>query len=177
MIGFHVRLLEKENVMKRTTGLSLALVALACLWLAPAAQANHINAEDIAKHCANAVNRLADRCASVNERTAAYCVKRIERLLENGHRDAAHRVARRCVRLINRRSNACVEHIRIICRECIYVLKVLGHPELADRLEGICAENVKKVRRSQADAILKVRHALPNIDVAPVAAIAPVIAG
>ncbi len=159
--------------MRKDAVLSCILVAALCLGAAPAAFALGDRpvvvdiqpipmppAAGIAKRCVHHVTQLADEAERFNKNTAMRCVALIKRLHEAGRKRAAFRVAKRCIRRINRHSNHKARLIRRICAKCVNRLEALGEPELAMRVKHACGKQIMRVHDSQKRAVAEIQNAL-----------------
>ena len=122
------------------------------------------NPVEIAKRCADRLDKASEQCAKCMAATAARTVKDIQRLLAAEKPAAARALARRRIESIHKKADHCVKAIRVQAAKCIHVLNRLGAPELADRLAGVRERAVTVVRRAERAAVKAIRAALPGPD-------------
>ncbi len=102
--------------------------------------------EDVAARCANRINEIVDRCQNAASDETTECVRKIRRLLADGRRKAARRVAAECIRSATARTEKCVNRVERLCNACIETLQDMGAPQLARRINNLCEEAIEDLR-------------------------------
>jgi hypothetical protein len=123
----------------------IAILSLAAFTTSASAE----TPERIAHLCISHVEGIVERCTNAAADETHECVRTIRALLEAGRVEAAHQVARECIRSATARTEACVDHVIHVCRECVNALLDLGAVQLARRVANACEA-----------AILDLRHLL-----------------
>ena len=115
--------------------------------------------------CIAQIRDIAAACASQNEQIANDCIAQIEALLADGQVDEAIAVGRDCVRQIRMDTLGCLMEIQNHCRQCLRgLIRRCSDEALAGRLRQACADSRRQVFGSAADAIGRIRDALPGSD-------------
>lgn len=102
--------------------------------------------EDLASRCVSKVNGIVDRCQNAAAEETVECVRKIRQLLAAGREDAAHDVARKCIRSATTRTENCAKRVNRICNACIDELLELGAPQLARRVNNVCEDAISDLR-------------------------------
>ena len=148
--------------------LSSALTALLllCFTVPALAQPSAADPGAIAERCITHITADADRCVTANAAQAENTVERVEALLEEDKPRAARAVAHDAIDRINRRSKACVGHIRMHRDRCVGLLRELGAFEEAQAVIAATRENVEKIAESRRAAVAAIRAAFgdPSTD-------------
>ncbi|MFQ5424561.1 MAG: hypothetical protein ACE5F9_11345 [Phycisphaerae bacterium] len=115
--------------------------------------------------CIALIRDAAAACAGQNEQIADDCIAQIEVLLDDGQVDEAIALGRDCVRQIRMHTLGCVMEIQNHCRQCLRgLIRRCSDEALAGRLRQACASSRRQVFGSAADAIGRIRDALPGSD-------------
>jgi len=144
--------------------LSSALIALLllCTTMPALAQPASVGPGELARRCIAHITADADRCVAANEKQAEHAAARVEALLEDDKPRAARAVARDAIDKINRRSHACVEHIRTHRDRCVAVLRQLEAYDAAKAVIAATRENVEKINDSRKAAVRTILGAFPD---------------
>lgn len=118
------------------------------------------NPERIAHRCATYVNGIVDRCENAAAEETQECVEQIRELLAAGREEAAHELARECIRNATARTDACIEHVIMVCHRCIDLLVDLGEPQLARRVANFCEGTIEDLEHILARETHAIRQAL-----------------
>lgn len=116
--------------------------------------------EDIAAECAELVNSAIARLNNALADDVQRCVAAIRKHKANGEFAQARRVARQCIKRINKKTRAAHNYVKEVCTRCINALLDLGAFDLAERLRNFCADSLDDVEQSGKRARQAVKSAL-----------------
>ena len=116
----------------------------------------------IAERCIGQLDRQGENCVKRTEASCNRAVQAIERLLENDKPRVAARTAKRSADSINKSTRRCVASLNQQAERCANLLDRLGAPELAEAVAEAAESNIAAVREARADALAKIREALPE---------------
>ncbi|MAE65262.1 MAG: hypothetical protein CMJ18_13405 [Phycisphaeraceae bacterium] len=121
--------------------------------------------DQVAKRCAEAVTKRADRGVDRMGRVTRRCIAAIERMIASGRERPAHRTARRCARTIDRIANSTNRAIKRICKKCVRRLERMNDAALADRVMNVCEEQTGRVNDARDRALTAIRDALAPVSI------------
>ena len=125
------------------TLLALCVTTGLLLSASSTASASDLSPEEIAARCVDAIHDVVDRCANASAEETRRCVRKIHRLLADGQKEEAHRVARECIESATKRARNCGERIERICDRCIHILLEMDEPALARRVYNACEDAIE----------------------------------
>ncbi|MCP4854029.1 MAG: hypothetical protein GY903_06010 [Fuerstiella sp.] len=102
----------------------------------------HVNPQDAVERCVNHVDSVAERAQTVIADDTRACADRIRRLIRAGRVEAAHAVARKCVKDTRDVVRLATVEITTTCDKCVRYLDSVGAFELARRVINYCKDSV-----------------------------------
>lgn len=109
--------------------------------------------EVIYKRCIEKLEQIVHRLENANEAVVDECSPLILELLENGHEQAAHELAERCIHKIRVQSGEAIRLVKRLCEACIHHLRELGADELAELLAVRCQQALAAIELSRNRSI------------------------